>query len=331
MADPAGQVRDGVLRLDVGSGRPRAWLVRHLQGALWALGHMSRAPLASLMTCAVIGIALALPAALFVALGNLSQLGSDWQRSAQISVFLAADARAGMAEQLAAELRLRSDVAGARTVSPEQALAEYRAMAGDSAALQSLDGQNPLPWLVVVVMEDAYTQPEEVEALATELRRVAGVDQVEYDQRWLRRLAALVALARRVAQVLAAGLGLGVLLVVGNTVRLEIERRRNEIQVLRLVGGTDAFVRRPFLYAGLWYGLFGAAMAALLVVAALLAVREPVDALSAAYGGGFALRWPGATQAGQLVASGALLGLLGAWLAVARYLRGAEDTSGQDG
>lgn len=313
------------LSLGHGPVRPRAWLARHLQGLLSALGRMTRAPLASFMTCAVIGVALALPAALFVSLDNLAQVAVRWEGGAQVSLFMREDQPAEAVRQLASTLTLRPDIVAVQTISPAEALAEYRALAGNEVALQALDGQNPLPWLLVLKLEDAYAHADAVAGLVTELQVQPGVELVEYDQLWLRRMAAIMRLAQRIALVLAVGLALGVLLVIGNTVRLEIERRRDEIQVLRLVGGTDAFIRRPFLYAGLWYGLFGAVLAALLVAAGLVAIDTPLQALVDSYAASFALRWPGPMEVLALLAAGGLLGLTGAWLSVGRYLMAAED------
>lgn len=310
--------------------RPRAWVGRHLQGLLAALGRLSRAPLASFMTAAVIGLALALPTGLLLLLDNISQVSGRWQGGTEISIFLTNRATAGNAERLAREVRVNNGVRRIRITSPEDALREYRALGADPAVLAALGDTNPMPWILSVTLDESAATLEFLEPLATELRQDPLVELVEYDLRWLTRLHAMMAVGQRAAGVIALILAFGVLLVTGNTIRLEIERRRSEVLVLQVIGATNAFIRRPFLYTGMWYGVAGALLAAMLLSGALLALDGPVTTLAAAYESGLSLRWPGPLAWLGLLAAGAALGLFGAWAAVARYLGGFDELAAQD-
>ncbi len=275
------------------------------------------------MTAAVIGIALALPTGLLLMLANAQQVSSGWDRTTQISLFLEPGLDDAAAEGLAEELRARPEVGAVRTISRAQALEEFRRLSGFGGALDALE-RNPLPAVVVVQPALAHSRPETVAALAEELGALGQVDIAQADMAWVRRLYALMETGRKAVAVVAALLGLAVLLVVGNTIRLDIENRREEIEVTKLIGGTDAFVRRPFLYAGVWYGLAGGVAAWVLVEASLGVLREPVRRLAGLYESGFALRTLGPEEVLALLAAGAALGLAGSWVAVGRHLAAIE-------
>ena len=275
------------------------------------------------MTLAVIGIALALPAGLHALLANLQAVTAGWQGEARLSLFLERSVPEARARALAAELRRRPDVRAVELITPEQALAEFRALSGFGEALDALD-ENPLP--AVLAITPAEDDPEALAALAARLRALPEVELAQLDLEWVRRLHAILALARRGVAVVAALLAVAVLLVVGNTIRLEIQNRREEIVVAKLIGATDGYIRRPFLYSGLWHGLIGAALAWLLVEGALTLLRGPAARLAELYGSAWRLTGLDARASLLLVAGGALLGLAGAWLAVGRHLREIEPT-----
>lgn len=296
---------------------------RHLQVFLGSLGRLSQTPLTSLMTAMVIGIALALPSGLYVLLHNLERLGGGWQNSARISLYLDHDVNAAQAQALAARLRTRADVRQVSYVSPAQGLHEFRAASGFGAALDAL-GSNPLPAVLVVQPRIGAGGPSAVRNLVRTLRALPQVSLAQLDMAWVQRLYALMAVARRGVGVVAALLALAVLLVVGNTIRLDIQNRREQIEVTKLVGGTDAFIRRPFLYGGLWYGLAGGMIAWLLVSASLWLLQGPVSRLGLLYHSDFGLESLGAGPSALLLCGGAVLGLLGSWLAVGRHLAEIE-------
>ena len=304
----------------------RAWAKRHLQSFVAALGVMSRAPLANAMTAAVIGVALALPATIAIALANTDQVTERWEGAATLTAFMELGADRATVAATADAFRLMRAVDRVDITTPQDALDEYRAMAGDNGVLDALGETNPLPWVLLIKVRPDAATSKSIEALAEELSQKPSVEFVDFDLRWVTRLNAIMSLGTRISWVVALVLAFAVLLVIGNTIRLEIEHKRNEIEVLRLVGATHAFVRRPFLYTGVWYGLFGALFAGCVVIAALIAVEGPVEDLASAYGSSFELLWPSVLQTINFLMVGAALGMLGAWLSVNRYLLVEEGT-----
>ncbi len=301
------------------SDQLRAWLQHHRLSAGDSLRRLMRNPLASVLTWLVIGIALALPVGLSVALLNIRAVSGGWENPAQISLFLRTEMSLGAAQQLQQRLNEHDDIAATRLVSREEALAEFKQLSGFGDVLRNLD-DNPLPNLILVTPRHAELGSGQAESLQQELEQQAGVQRAVLDMAWLQRLNALMQLSQRLITVLGAILALGVLLVIGNTIRLAIENRRDEIVVVKLVGGSDAFVRRPFLYTGLWYGLGGAVLSWLTVSLALWGLRAPLSTLAVLYQSDFSLQGLNAGAGFSLIVLGALLGLLGAWLAVARHL-----------
>lgn len=299
-----------------------AWLANHRFVAVDSFNRLRKALIPSVMTWLVLGIALSLPAALYVSLENLGRFGGQWEGSAQISLFLNKSLANKAGADLADRLKVRSEVEDTRYVSPEQALIEFQQLSGLNNVLDSLT-QNPLP-AVIVVKPEAGAKAVIVEALFAELRALPEVNQAALDQEWLQRLQSLMTIGGRITAALALLLSLGVLLVIGNTIRLAIEGRRDEILVVKLVGATDAFVRRPFLYTGFWYGLGGGLCAWLIILVGLYWLHGPVQALAGLYNSDFQLVGLGIMDTLSLWLIGALLGLLGAWLAVARHLGDIE-------
>lgn len=298
--------------------RYNAWLRHHRLSAADSLHRVVQNPMSSLLTWLVIGIALALPVGLNVALDNVSQLSVNWDTPAQISLFLRDDVSEQDGRALQAELQARSDVAGVQFVSNEEALAEFTSLSGFSDLLSSLE-ENPLPNLILL-SPGAELKGPAIASLREELQESPGVAEAVLDMEWLQRLNSLMELSRRLVLAVGGMFVLGVMLILGNTIRLAIENRREEIVIVKLVGGSNAFVRRPFLYTGLWYGVGGGAMAALLVAAALWFLQGPVENLALLYGSTFRLQGLGVMGALNLFILGGFLGLGGAWLAVARHL-----------
>lgn len=300
-----------------------SYINHHRRSARDSVLRLWHAPLSSLMTGLVMGIALALPSALLLLLGSLQSVSSGWDDAARVTVYLEADA----SEERASELRERwLDISAVREVeliNREQALGRMRDNAGLGRSLDFLD-ENPLPHTLVLTPERQYQESEALESLSDRLAKAEGVDRVQLDLAWLQRLNAMAELLGRGAQVLAILLTVGVVLVIANTVRLAIESRRREIIVARLVGGTDAFVRRPFLYTGLWYGVLGGLLAWWLVEVAFWWLAGPVDELAVLYDSNFRLHRPGFGDVGLILGSAVLLGWLGAVWAVRRHLAAVE-------
>jgi cell division transport system permease protein len=301
------------------------WLERHLQTFVASLGRLARAPFGTALTVGVIGIALALPACLELVVVNARALSGGWANALDLTVYLKPHLPDHDATQLAERIGARGDVASAHLVTAAEGLAEFRRWSGLGAALDALT-DNPLPASIVVrprVIEGS-DDPAAVGVLADALRTLPGVDQVQLDTDWVRRFTAILDALRRVVGVIALLLGLGVLLIVGNTIRLDIDARRAEIEVIKLVGGSDGFVRRPFLYGGFWYGFGGGLVAWLLVESFVLTLAGPIARVAAAYGSRFAMTGPGLETSLALLAGGALLGWVGAFVSATRHLRAIE-------
>lgn len=301
------------------------YFARHAQVLLSSLGRLWRTPFATLMTAAVLGIALALPFGLQSLLTNAERLSSGWDGATQISLFLRADVSRDQALTLRDRLEHSGEIARVRYISPQQALDEFERLSGFGDVLTALD-KNPLPGVLVVHPVLQQGSPAAVQALLARLRGYPEVDLAQLDMQWVKRLYAIMDMLNRGIQALAVLLALAVVLVVGNTIRLAIENRRDEIVITKLIGGTDAFIRRPFLYTGFWYGLFGALLAYGMIAGMLMALDGPVAALSGLYNSQFQLASLGAGNLFLLLASGIVLGLLGSAVAVRRHLRDIEPT-----
>lgn len=296
------------------SARMRGWRDLHLHGLLSSIGKLLQRPWATLLTIAVMALALALPLGLWLLLQNVERFSGSVAQSRDIGVFLRPQVDQAKARQLADSLRARGDVAAVRINTPEQGLAEFRAMSDLAGALDVLD-ENPLPYVLVV------TPGDDAGDLPALLRALPEAEIVQHDAGWRERLNAWLAFGARAVYVVALLLGVGALLVVGNTVRLDIQARAEEIAVLQLLGATDGFVRRPFLYLGACYGLGAGIFALLVLLAAGRALSAPLARLVASYGSAFTLSGPGWQGLAQFLTAALLLGWLGAWLAAGHHLR----------
>jgi cell division transport system permease protein len=274
------------------------------------------------MTFLVIGIALALPVGLNVALDNATQLSAGWESPSQISLFLRDGISGDDAAALASQLEEREDISAVQVVSSEAALTEFSALSGFADVLASLE-ENPLPNLLLVTPAAQLEGPA-IGNLRTQLGERQEVAEAVLDMEWLQRLNSLMELTRRIVLAIGGLLVVGVVLILGNTIRLAIENRREEIVIVKLVGGSNPFVRRPFLYTGLWFGFGGGLVAAILVGICLWFLQAPVSQLAALYESDFALKGLGIMGSLNLLLLGGLLGLAGAWLAVTRHLAEIE-------
>lgn len=300
-----------------------AYLLRHLQVFFYSLGQLARTPFASLMTIAVIGITLALPSGLYVAIDNLQRLSAGWDGSAKISLFLKRDTGDEAARELSQKIRRIPAVATVDYVSPADALVEFKRQSGFGEALDALD-YNPLPPVLIVQPAAGFDNPASLEELVQQLTGHGQVDLAQLDLEWVKRLHALLQIARRGVWILATVLGLAVVLIVGNTIRLAVLNRREEIEIIRLVGGTNAFIRRPFLYTGLLQGICGALAAWVLVSVSLGLMAGPIAELANLYASRFHARTLGIQGAVILIVTGAILGWLGSRIAVGRHLHDIE-------
>jgi len=296
------------------------WLWQHLFAFLFSLGQILRAPLPSLMTIAVIGIALALPTGLYALLENARHVSRDWDNVVQISLFLKPEVTNEQAQFLKTQLLQHPDIKDITLITKDEALREYRTLSGFGEALDLL-GENPLPAVLVV---QPKTNLATIQTVLDNLNQLPSVEIVQSDMQWLERLFAIMEVMRRGVWILSGLLALAVLLIVGNTIRLSIYSRREEIEVNKLFGATDAFVRRPFLYIGFWYGLIGGGSAWILVNVAFLLLTEPVKQLATLYHSHFELMTLDISSGLILLVGSILLGLSGAWIAVGRHLKAIQ-------
>ena len=294
-----------------------AWRDQHLHAFLSSLGRLVAKPWATTLTLLVLGFALALPLLFFLVFNNARDLSGGLREAGEITAFLNPEEDAKTAATLADALRKRNDVASVLIRTPKQGLAEFRQLSGFGEALDLLQ-TNPLPSVLVVTPRSIADTDNP--ALVGELKADARVDFVQYDAAWRHKLTDILHFGERIVVVIAALLALAALLVIGNTVRMDIQSRSEEISVMQMIGASNGFVRRPFLYSGLCYGLLGSLFALILVAAVELALAEPIGRLQDSYAHRFSLRGVDATVALVLIIVSALLGWLGAFFATARHL-----------
>jgi cell division transport system permease protein len=303
-----------------------SWLERHVQTLVSSLGKLVRQPFATLLTISVIGLGLALPACLHLVVVNASAVTAGIGKTVQLSVYLKLPMTAEQASKVRQGIAARDDVAEARLVTPEEGLKEFESLSGFGDALEALEG-NPLPYVVTLRPAELFDSPEAVETLAGELRALPEAEIVQSDTEWVRRLEAILDALEQVVRVAALLLGAGVVAIAGNTIRLDINSRREEIEVIKLVGGSNAFVRRPFLYSGVWYGLGGGLLAWLMVATAVGMLAGPIERVAALYASTFRLQGLDSRAILVLVGGGAVLGWIGSWVTATYHLRRIEPTA----
>ncbi len=299
------------------------WFERHVQTLVGSLGRLWQQPFATMLTIVVIGIALALPACLHVLVQNVRVASGGWSGALDISVYMKPNASLDQAKRAAERIRQRRDVDEVTLIEADAALAEFRRNSGFGAALDALK-DNPLPHALVVRPDAEFREASRVQALSNELKKIDGVDIVQLDTEWVSRFNAILDVIRRGVLLAAVLFALGILVIIGNTIRLDIENRRGEIEVTKLVGGSDAFVRRPFLYNGVWYGLAGGLIAGLIVATVVAVLGAPVQRIAGLYGSQFELQGVGIVGWIALLLGGALLGWLGSFIVATRELREIE-------
>jgi cell division transport system permease protein len=302
-----------------------AYFARHAQVLVGSLGRIMHQPFATLMTMGVIAVALALPLFLSLLLQNARIATGNWNEAYDLSVYMDKKAGTGRVQSLAKQLKARGDVAAVRIITADQALAEFRNDSGFGKALDALS-DNPLPDTLVVTPTLTASTPQGTETLKTAIAALSDVQTVQIDTEWVKRLHAMLDLLRRVVLLTGGLLGVGIVLIVSNTIRLDILNRRAEIEVMKLVGASDGFARRPFLYSGIWYGLGGGLLALTLVAIASVALARPVAQLAFLYGSDFRLEGLKLVLGLGVLSLAVALSWLGSWLAATRHIRAIEPT-----
>ena len=300
-----------------------AYFARHAQVLVGSLGRIVHQPFATLMTMGVIAVALALPLFLSLLLQNARIATGGWNEAYDLSVYMDKRASAARVQALVKQLKTRGDVAAVRLITADQALVEFRNDSGFGKALDELS-ENPLPDTLVVTPTLPASTPQGTETLKTGIAAMSDVQAVQIDTEWVKRLRAILELLRRVVLLTGALLGVGIVLIVSNTIRLDILNRRAEIEVMKLVGASDGFTRRPFLYSGIWYGLGGGLLALLLVAIASVVLARPVAQLAFLYGSDFQLQGLKLVSGFGVLMIAAGLSWVGSWLAATRHIRSIE-------
>ncbi len=304
--------------------RVRSWSRRHSYSFFSSLGALLKHRIGTLMTVLVLGIAILLPLGLYVTLINLDRLDLQQDEWGAITVFITPGTAEPEILALSRLIETRLDVSAIELVSPEQGMAEFRENSGFGQSLEMLE-ENPLPWVLmvspVVQGDDENSVQMRLSGLMNFLNDREEVQSVQFDHKWLQRLGRLLELGHATVTVLAVLFGLAVIVVVANTIRLDVAARSEEIEILALVGAGNSFIRQPFLYSGFWYGLMGGALAAGLMKLCLFYLDAPLARLLDAYGHGFSLYGLGVSDIATLIIASGLLGMLGAWVSVQRYLK----------
>ena len=304
------------------SGPVTIWMLRHASCCVGALGKMARQPLASFMIVLVIAITLALPAALHLLVKNVSIISGGWEEALDFSVFLEDGLTTSEAEGLARLIGQRADVASVELITADEALEEFKALSGFGGALDQLS-RNPLPHTLIVRPSAANTD-QSMTLLREELENLPETALVQIDTEWVQRFHAILAIVERAVLIGAVLLAAAIVTVIGNTIRLDIQNRRDDIEVTKLIGASNAFVRRPFLWSGFWYGTLGSLLAIGLVQYGFALLRPEVNRLASLYQSSVSMLGLDIAQAGTIIAVGVLLGLTGSWFAAARHMRAIE-------
>ncbi len=305
------------------SNRISAYLLHHLKSLLFSLDKIYQAPTTTIMTVAVIGITLSLPGGFYLFLKNIDAISGDFRSSSQISLYLGLDVSDKKARALEKQITEMADVTSTRFISRESSLEEFRQNSGFGKSIDTLSS-NPLPHTIIVEPVEGDTFM--VRNLLNTLEAMPEVDIAKLDTEWLERLYTIIEIAKRSVIIVTILFAFAVLLIIGNTIRLDIQNRYQEIIVTKLIGATDAFIRRPFLYGGIWYGLLGGIISWLIVEIGYLAIAGPLDRLNLLYQSDMNLITFSFHDFIILITSSTLLGLAGSWIAVARHLNQIEPT-----
>lgn len=297
----------------------KGYFLRHIQVFLASLGRICRSPVSSIMTIAVIAISLAMPAGMHVLIKNIETVTAGWDGAAQISLFIKKDISEDKAENLQRQISMMPEVESTEYISPMSALEEFKKLSGFGQALDALD-DNPLPAVIVIRPRIEASSPNKLNSLVETLGLNPIVDQAQLDMQWVKRLYSIMEIINKAVWIIGALLALAVILITGNTIRLDIQSRHDEILITKLIGATNPFIRRPFLYTGIIYGLLGGTIASILVSISIQLLAGPVSKLSSLYSGDFTLSGLGFNGCFILIAISTTLGFTGSWVAVGKHL-----------
>jgi cell division transport system permease protein len=302
--------------------RNRAWLRRHSYSFFSSLGVLLQHKIGTLMTVLVLGMAMFLPLGLYASLANLDGMNLHQDEWNAVTVFFKPGTAEAEVQRVADAVEQKMQPENILAISPEQGLSDFRDASGFGSSLDMLD-ENPLPWVMQISPRTGSTSEVErgVTDLTDYLQAIDSVEVTRFDFKWLQRLGHMIDLGRTAVGFLMLLFGVAVVVVVANTIRLDVASHSDQIEILALVGAGNAFIRQPFLYSGLWYGLMGGMFAVVLLYVGMLLLSGPLGLLLETYGTMFELNGPGFLKNMYIILSGGLLGWLGAWISVQRYLR----------
>jgi cell division transport system permease protein len=292
----------------------------HAHALFSSLGRLVASRFSSAMTIVVLAIAISLATGFYILVANLNQLVGNLEASNQISLFLKDEISETRANSFANSIRKNPDIQDVKLISKERALEEFRAYSGFGEALKALE-TNPLPFVIQVWPRKLLDNERALEALLDDFGRAAEVDFAQIDMQWVKRLQSIMDVAKRGVTLLSLLLGACVLFVTANTIRLELHNRRNEVVIAKLVGATNSFIRRPFLYSGFWIGFFSGVTAWFIVTTIMLILKQPVERLSGLYDGGFHVLFLGFADTLALIFISSVLGVVGSWIVLHFQLR----------
>lgn len=292
----------------------------HAHALFSSLGRLVDKPFTSALTIGVLAISIALAACFYLLVANLEQLTGTIESSNQISLFLKNTVTESEARKLVETIRKNPEIAEVKLIGKDQALAEFKANSGLDAALDALEG-NPLPVVLEVLPTPTQTNTANLQKLQQTLLQYPEVDEAQMDMQWLERMQSIIRLAEKATQSISILLGLGVLFITGNTIRLELHNRREEVVIAKLVGATNRFIQRPFLYGGFWIGFLSGVAGWFIVTVIMLLLWRSVENLSLLYEGSFHLRFLDYDESVYLIFLSSSLGIIGSWAVLAYQLR----------
>ncbi|KXJ47439.1 MAG: permease-like cell division protein FtsX [Cycloclasticus sp.] len=316
--------RRGNIQRPMRSFNLRSYLLIHLHTFFASLGRFSRAPFNFMMTVGVIAITLSLPSGLLVSINNLKSLSGQVDLNNNISLFLNQSVNLEQATQLTTSLANNEKITQAILINKNAALEEFRQYSGFGSAISVLE-DNPLPHVIQITPIATFNNPVALKSLVDELKQQNDIQLVQMDMGWLDRLNGILNIAQRGVSIITILLGLAVLLIVSNTIRLELQNRQDEIDITRLVGATRSFIMRPFIYSGFWYGFLGGVFACILVNLAIWLIDGPASSLANLYNSAFNLTFMPFSHAMLWILFSIFLGISGSWIVVSRYLSELEN------
>jgi len=300
--------------------KSQTYLMLHAQALFSSLGKMSRNPFTSAMTIIVMAIAISLASGFYLLVVNMQQLTGEIETSNQISLFLKPAVSDNAGKQLADRIKNNSAVERVTVITKQQGLKQFKEYSGFGDALNVLES-NPLPTVIQVLPKNTLSDLKAIEGLMLAFNQLPQVDFAQLDMQWIQRMQSMMAIMQRAMFILTLLLGFAVIVITGNTIRLELQNRKDEVLVAKLVGATHSFIQRPFLYTGFWLGFSAGLLAWILVTIIMLIIQDPIERLSNLYDGSFDLSYLSFMDIISLLSLSSVLGVIGAWIVLYSQLQ----------